>query len=219
MNQEQIYIKKGNKILKEPIKRRITDRPAYFLTKEEIKALKETAYKHGELTITYSTIIMLMVNCGLRRSEAVNLKIEDIDFDNKMVMLGEDTKTGVPRKIPYNDELERNIKLLVRNRDNGYLLMHKSKNNSKRKYTPEQVNNIIGRLGREANIKPKQQNLKNLNPHLFRHAFVKLCAEANIPKEHVRIMGGWKSMKMIDLIYGTPTYDNITKEMKEKMDW
>lgn len=211
------------------VNKRIYDRSAYFLSFEEAKALKETALTYGLNAVRYYVIICLGLNCGLRRIEITKLKIEQINLVNNMIELGLDTKTRTPRSIPIMDDLKKYLLMLISDRKEGYLLMHDSKNGSKKRYSQAQINNIVANIGAKANLIPKGgtiaedgsklTGLKNINPHLLRVSWAKLCRKSNIPKEHVRIMGGWHTTKMLDFVYATPDYDTITTEYKAKMNW
>ncbi len=208
------------------IKKRILDYSAYYLSAEEIKKLKETALSFGRNAPIYYAMICLMVNCGLRRSEVCNLRIEQINFDGNMVELGANTKTRIPRKIPFNDEVARALRLVVGDRKSGFVFVHRTGvlvnerlSYSTRSYTPVSINLVVAKIAKAAGISPKGGGMKNLNPHLLRHTWVKNCKEAGIPEDYVRVMGGWSSEKMIKRVYGVPTYDLISKSVREKMGW
>jgi integrase len=47
-------------------------------------------------------MLSLAVNTGLRRKEIVNLRWEDVDFENRQVYVSEDNKTGRGRYVPTN---------------------------------------------------------------------------------------------------------------------
>lgn len=212
------YKLKGNQVLKQE-EQRILDRSDYFLSMDEAKRLKEAALGAGERSTTYYALVCLMLNCGLRRAEAINLLVEQVNFEVGMIEMGMDTKTRTPRKVPFNDELRRVLIQLVGGRKDGAVFMHSSKGYSVRRYSTMQVNNIIATLGQKAGIPPKSIGLKTVNPHLLRHSWAKFCQKAGMDKNHVRVMGGWKTMKMLDLIYGTPDYESVSKDYHEKMNW
>ncbi|MBM3713044.1 MAG: hypothetical protein FJW56_06365 [Actinobacteria bacterium] len=51
-------------------------------------------------------IIHLGIDCGLRKSEILNLKWEDIDFTNSMIYIRV-SKGGKSRKVPFNADIKR----------------------------------------------------------------------------------------------------------------
>jgi len=202
------------------VEEKITDRSAYFLSHDEAKRLKDAALTYGVLSTTYYALVSLMLNCGLRRAEAINLKIEQVNMADSMIELGTETKTKTPRKIPFSDDLRKSLLQLIGTRKDGYVFMHRTKGGtSERKYSTMQVNNIIGSIGVRAGIKPKNPGMKHVNPHLLRHSWAKFCQRAGMDKNHVRVMGGWRSMKMLDLVYGTPDYESVAKDYREKVNW
>ena len=221
MGENYIVVQQEGKttVVERQVNRRVVDYSAYYLTVEEVKQLKDACMKYNELAPNYLAMMCLMVNCGLRRSEVVNLKVQQVDFESGMVKLGFDTKTRLPRNIPFTDEVARALKMVVGNRTDGYLLMHKSKGGSMRRYSTVAVSFIIAKLGRDVGIKPKSTGLRHLNPHLLRHTWTKLCKSAGIPEEQVQIMGGWSDVRMIRKVYGIPTYDAISTSVKDKMRW
>lgn len=217
--QYQIVQEKDRATIATLAKKRVLDYSGYFLTHEEAKRLKEAALGFGTRANTYFALVGLMLNCGLRRAEAVSLRIEQVNMKDMLLELGTDTKTRTPRKVPFNDELKRALIMLIANRKEGAIFMHRSKGYSERRYTQTQVNNIVALVGAKAGIKPKSEGLKTINPHLLRHSWAKFCQKAGMDKNHVRVMGGWKSMKMLDQIYGVPDYETVAKDYKEKMNW
>ena len=105
----QIITKDGKKEVVVKAQSRILDRSAYFLSKAESKLLKETALSYGDRASAYYLIVCLMLNCGLRRSEVVKLRIEQVNLVDMRIELGLDTKTRTPRVIPFNEELKRSL--------------------------------------------------------------------------------------------------------------
>ena len=215
---EVLQTKTGQVVVKK-MRQRILDYSKYFLSYEEAKKMKDTALSFGQKANIYYCLISLMLNCGLRRSEARKLKIEQINMTNMRVELGVDTKTRTPRQIPFSENLKMQLLAVIANRTSGFVFMHDSKGRSKKSYSDAQINNIVATVGAKAGIMPKSDGLKNVNPHLLRHSWVKFCQKAGIDKNNVRVMGGWKTMKMIDLIYGVPDYETISNEYNAKMNW
>lgn len=89
-----------------------------YLSKEEIKRLYESvpnlfrrmSFKDREPRHALATLILdLCYGCGLRRSEAFNLLIDDIDFDKKMIFIKQG-KNYKDRFVPMNDTICERIK-------------------------------------------------------------------------------------------------------------
>lgn len=75
----------------------LTERPLVMriLKEAEIKTLIDEANGHMKAIIT------IALNCGLRRNEILNLRWNDVDFDNLIISIWE-TKNNTPRKVPMN---------------------------------------------------------------------------------------------------------------------
>ncbi|AMO20661.1 tyrosine-type recombinase/integrase [Flavobacterium columnare] len=76
-----------------------------ILTQEEIKALfKATEYSNEQERIRKrdKVILVLLYSCGLRRNEAINLKIKEILFDKERIYVRKG-KNYKERYVPIND--------------------------------------------------------------------------------------------------------------------
>lgn len=228
MEYQSIQTTKGL-VIEKLVQKRIYDRSAYFLSKDEVAKLKEVSLTFGDNAVRYFVIISLGINCGLRRSEIANIKINQINLKDNMLEFGLDTKTKTPRRVPITEELRKYILMLMGNRTEGYLILHDSKTNSEKRYSLTQINNIVGLIGKKAGLEPKGGTisergekligLKNINPHLLRVSWAKLCQKAGMLKEHVRIMGGWHTTKMLDFVYATPDYESVKSDYIAKINW
>lgn len=115
-------------------------------------------------------LILVLFDCGLRISEAVNLKIQDIDTDrNILKVFG---KGHRERMVPFGRSVKREIlrylpkreKAVSKDLDEGYLF-------STRLGNPLMIRNALRKIksvGTKAGIKGKR-----LSPHTFRHSFAK----------------------------------------------
>lgn len=67
----------------------------------------EEKYKNCNLRDT--VIIYLLIDCGLRKQELIDLNWEDIDFGNGIIKI-RDSKGGRSREVPFGPELGRLLK-------------------------------------------------------------------------------------------------------------
>jgi len=72
------------------------------LTKEEVKSVIDN------LTGTYQLIVYLMYGCGLRMSEALNIRIKDIDFGFDKVYIW-DSKSLKDRTVPLPQIIKQRL--------------------------------------------------------------------------------------------------------------
>lgn len=88
----------------------------YIFTLKEIQQLLEEARLHKcrwapkcLVGPTMETLIFLLYACGLRISEALNLKIQDVDFEENILSLWK-TKFHKERLVPFSDAAAKKLK-------------------------------------------------------------------------------------------------------------
>lgn len=121
---------------------------------------------HNNLTPLQHVVMELLYSCGLRVSELVNLKINDIDLSSKYVRcFGKGSKERI---IPIGETAKQIVKEYLPQRD---LLIKKYNLNTKRLLilengrliTRQDVYSFIHAQGKVIN--------KNISPHTLRHSF------------------------------------------------
>lgn len=129
-----------------------------------IKEIEEML--HNNLTPIEHVIMELLYSCGLRVSELVNLKLNDIDLNSKYVRcfgkgskeriipMGEMAKDVIKEYLP-----ERELLLKKYNLNTKYLLI----TSNGRKITRQDVYTFIHAQGKVIH--------KNISPHTLRHSF------------------------------------------------
>ena len=121
---------------------------------------------HNNLTPLEHVMMELLYSCGLRVSELVNLKLNDIDLSSKYVRcfgkgskeriipIGEQAKAMLKEYFPTRDLLIKKYNLTTKNlliKDNGHFA------------TRQDVYNFIHAQGKLIH--------KNISPHTLRHSF------------------------------------------------
>lgn len=129
-----------------------------------IKEVEEILNK--ELSVLELVVFELLYSCGLRVSELVNLKINDIDIHSKYVRcFGKGSKERI---IPIGDKAVNAIKKYLPQRD----FLQKKYNTSSKKLlindkgryiNRQDIYNFIRSLGKQIN--------KHITPHTIRHSF------------------------------------------------
>lgn len=115
-------------------------------------------------------MFMMLLDTGLRISELLSVKVDDIDFDNKMIFVKK-TKTHQQRYALFTDDtlefLEKYI-LLCNIKDHLFInfetgnMLH-----------PDSIQTICQRIQEKANIK------QSITPHKWRHTFASRFTENN----------------------------------------
>ena len=135
-----------------------------FLNENDIEILFAVPDVSGEIGLRDRAILELMYACGLRVSEAVDLKISDVDIDAGILTCkGKGSKT---RRVPVGKSAVEWLK--------SYLALRRKKENI-------EINNLfVTSLGRPINrqiifnfIKEyaEKAGLEDVSPHTLRHSF------------------------------------------------
>ena len=133
----------------------------------KVVSLKEVEEMlHNNLTPFEHVIMELLYSCGLRVSELVNLKLNDIDMSSKyircfgkgskerIIPIGEKAKNVIKEYLPTRDLLIKKFNLTTKNlliKDNGHFV------------TRQDIYNFIHAQGKLIH--------KNISPHTLRHSF------------------------------------------------
>ena len=153
-----------------------------------INSIKEDEYLER-------TIIEVIYGCGLRVSEVINIRLEDVHFEEKMVeCIGKGNKQ---RLVPINNIalscIRNYIKLFrdkLENKQDSHVLFLNKKG---RKLTRQYVHSLIKELAARANIK------KNVSPHTLRHSFATHLLENGANLRAVQVMLGHEKITTTEI--------------------
>lgn len=174
-----------------------------FLNYEEINKLFDSADTKTPLGLRNRCILELLYDTGIRVSELVNLKINDIEFDKKIInILGKGKKERIVYYGDYLQEvLEKYIndsrKYLLNNKLSEYLIL----NNNGSKITTRGVEYIIDKMVNEAAIKHK------ISPHVLRHTFATHMLNGGADIKSIQQLLGHESLST------TGIYTHITNDV------
>ena len=157
---------------------------------------------NSDLNKTEKVIVELLYGCGLRVSELVNLKINNIDTTSKYVQcfgkgskerivpFGKKAKNAIINYLKYRDLIvaKNNLK------NNKYLLI----NDNGRKVTRQDIYNFIHKQGEKIH--------KSISPHTLRHSFATHLLENGADLRVVQELLGHSDVSTTQL------YTHITKK-------
>ncbi len=168
-----------------------------FLTEKEAKALLKKAKNNP----THYAMISFMLNTGVRVSELVNIKVEDISVEEEGITVRILGKGDKERIVPISQKLYELLrKVVIRNRTSGYLFTTHDK-----PYNRSWVYTFVSRYGRLANIK------KRVSPHVLRHTFATIALNNNIlTVPQIQKVLGHSNLRTT-MIYATVTMKEIRK--------
>lgn len=184
-----------------------------YLTQEEVKILLNTPdISSPDISsikgIIEKVVLNLLYFCGLRVSELVNLKLKDINVEEKIIkVIG---KGSVERIIPIREEALEFINLYIkeyRNKHNflnsKYLLINTHGNPLSRQ--------SIYAIVKSVSIKAKIN--KNIHPHTLRHSFATHLLENGAEIRAVQEMLGHSKIST------TQIYTHLSeKKLKQAYD-
>ena len=156
---------------------------------------------HSDLNNQENLVVELLYDCGLRVSELVNLKINDIDLKSKYIQcVGKGSKE---RLIPFGKKAKESINKYLKERENvitKYNLQTKRLfiTNSGRLINRQDIYNFIRKLGEKIH--------KHISPHTLRHTFATHLLENGADLRVVQELLGHSDVSTTQL------YTHITKK-------
>jgi len=148
-----------------------------FLSKEECQALISASDKH------LKPIVITALNTGMRKSEILLLKWDNIDLKHGFILL-EITKNGERREIPINETVRIALQSLTRRLDVPYVFFDP---NTGKPY--KDVKRSFTSACRRAGI-------KDFRFHDLRHTFASHLVMAGVDLTTVRELLGHKTLNM-----------------------
>lgn len=176
-----------------------------FLKDEELDKIFSVCDYNTPINQRDALIIELLYATGLRVSELVNIKIKDIDRNEKVIkVVGKGSKERI---VLYNNHTKRAMDIYLddgyhdfNKLNSGYLILNKDGNKLSERY----VRNIINKLVRKAGLDIK------ISPHTLRHTFATDMLEEGSDLMTVKELLGHESLNT------TSIYTHITNEQIKK---
>jgi len=165
---------------------------AYILEKAEENDKKKRPLLGGHLTL----FLLMYFGCGMRRSEALAARLENIDWEQRGLLLTK-TKTNKPRMVGLAKRLYN--QLLPRKGEKGFILPQ---------YLPGSVTHAIRKHFDRCGIK--------MRLHDTRHTYTTLLQEKKVSPLDAMGRTGHTDMKMLSH-YSHPKLDIIYEDQFEFM--
>jgi integrase/recombinase XerD len=142
------------------------------LSRDEERRLISHAYR---MKGTKGLLIKTLFQTGARVSEFVNIKVNELFFDEQMILISK-AKGGKSRYVPILPELAQELRTHLGDRANGHLFetIHATP------YSPRRIQQIIKETADEAKI------TKRGYPHLLRHSVATTLLERGMPLEQIQ---------------------------------
>lgn len=165
-------------------------------------------------------ITLLMLDCGLRVTEAISLRFEDFDFKKKTLSVKSLKKrdTKEKRHIPLSSRLYNTLADYIYNIKNieGNSFLFPSPVKVDTHLSRYAVNKMLSRYNRKTNI-------PNLHPHALRHTFATSHLTNGTPLENIKTMLGHKKFDTTLIYTHIPqevlkqNIENVTAKKENKI--
>jgi integrase/recombinase XerD len=177
-----------------------------WLTRQEVgrllHAVQLTKHKNFQKGLLHETLIILLVNLGLRIEEACSLTKNSISFRNNLVnVLGKGSKHRV---VPLTEKTKAHILLWLENRENdsdNILVSSRSSQLSTRA-----AQHILKKYSTQLGIE--------ITPHSLRHTYCKQLADSGVGLQSIADLAGHSSMDTTR-IYVTPSIKELQNALKK----
>jgi hypothetical protein len=178
----------------------VDDRDIHFLNANQANMLLKASDKN----IRQKVLLLLMLDAGLRVSEAVNIKLSDFDFRKRTITvfsLKKRNKTKY-RQVPLSERLFRALSEYIKTmrdvKPDNWLFPSPSKEKENKHISRFAVNKYLSR-------KKKKLNIENLHPHALRHTFATSLVSEDTPINEVADLLGHESMNTTRIYTHIPT--------------
>lgn len=178
------------------------------LSQQEIRTILQTPK-----LLKHRLIIGLMYDCGLRRFELLNVEIQDIDFDRKMLHIRQG-KGRKDRYVPISNLILKGIKTYLQiEKPKKWLFNSTDSEGKPRQYAASGVQWVIRETRKKSGIK------KQFTAHTLRHSYAthllemgldlvslkELLGHASVQTTmlylHISQLGRSKSFSPLDRVY------------------
>jgi integrase/recombinase XerD len=169
---------------------------------EEVEKFLESIPCNTKLGLRDRAMFELLYSCGLRVSEIINLKMQNIDFEEELLIFK--GKGNKERIVPVGEKAIKFLKRYITTDSNlsdykvriDYIFT----NRSGRKLTRQGFWKILKKYAWKINIK------KNLYPHIFRHSFATHMIQRGADLRIVQELLGHSSISTTEI------YTNLDRE-------
>jgi integrase/recombinase XerD len=170
------------------------------LSREEERQLIAHAYR---VQGTRGLLIKTLFQTGARVSEFVNIKVNDVFFDEQLILIAK-AKGGKSRYVPILPQLAQELRTHLGHRTTGYLFETVQHTH----YSPRRIQQIIKETAADARI------TKRVYPHLLRHSVATTLLERGMPLEQIQKFLGHSKLETTQ-IYAESSAEMI-KESYQK---
>ena len=182
-----------------------------FVKEEEInRLLDKTEWGDDYKDVRARTIIIILYEAGLRRSELIGLNDSDVNLD--AMQLKVTGKRNKQRIIPFGKELAEQLRQYINCRDEQIAKRSEALflNTKGERISETEVYNTV-----RENL-AKVTTLKKKSPHVLRHSFATAMLNHDAGLESVKKLLGHESLETTQ-IYTHTTFEQLKRVYKEAL--
>ncbi len=154
------------------------------LSKEEVSLIIASSNN-----LKHKCIISLLYSAGLRRSELINLKLEDIE-SKRMLIRVRDAKGNKDRYTLLSEKLLKDLRIYYKEyQPKKYLFEGQTKD----QYSPNSVGKVVSNAAIKAGIKIP------VSSHILRHSFATHLLESGVDIRYIQLLLGHNSTKTTEI--------------------
>lgn len=158
------------------------------LTEEQVEALRDCI-----LTRREKAILEFFLSTGCRLSEALNVKIKELDFNNKtLLVIGKGNKE---RKVYFTERCKRALLNYLKDRKDNCEYLFITDRKPYRKLSTRGMEVIINKMQQKSGLE------RNLHPHIFRHTFATHALRSGMKPEVIQQILGHEDVGVTLRVY------------------
>ncbi len=182
--------------------------PQFVKEKELDRLFDEEQWSDDYNDVRARTILLILYETGIRRSELVGLDDKDVDFETHLLKVT--GKRDKQRLVPFGEELQEALQkyMKVRNKEMERKTTALFLNRKGERITAGQVYLLVReQLG-------KVTSMKKRSPHVLRHSFATTLLSHDAGLESVKQLLGHESIETTE-IYTHTTFEQLKRVYKE----
>jgi site-specific recombinase XerD len=154
------------------------------LEKESIAALLKL-----DLNLKHKCILYLLYSTGIRCGELLNLRVEDVSFENNLIVVNKGK--GEKDRIVFLSEKVKGLLLDYLKLEKPHVYFFEGQNGGK--YSATSVQKVVKRAVQKAGIN------KNVTPHVLRHSFATHLHDSGVDIRNIQVLLGHSSTKTTEI--------------------
>lgn len=179
----------------------------YYLSMDELNEIISAAK-----SLKDQVVLKILARTGMRRFELCNLRIQDVDFKKKRIYIPK-AKANKVRSVPIDPDTLQSIKFYIGSRQYGKLIQSNKKNVDG--IDESRINAIVRNTAKKAGIVHPDPIKTNVNPHIFRHSFIRHLLKIGVPPNYVQQIAGHSDIRTTLQMYGIPSFKDIQEKYNE----